>query len=192
MSNLKNETIKTLASLTRSFRRWTMLIAIVMATGIFSLNPTVAQAAQGPAVYATINGGGTAMMEGPVLLGTTVWGAGIKLYADGTASGVIHCIDLHDGTSPGNVWGEVTSWFIDSNGDLSLVVASGHIVFFGDGGRQDAGTFIVRVQTFGGRGVGHWTLDVPVVAVPDPHNPADWFEVCVETLTSGQIVIRYP
>ena len=192
MKNLMNEALKTLASLARSSKRWTMLFALVMATGIFSISPVVAQAAQGPAVYATINGGGTAEMQGPILLGITSWGGHITLYSDGTASGVIHCIDQHGGTSPGNVWGQVTSWFIDGNGDVSLVVASGHIVFFGGGGRQDSGTFIVRVQTFGGAGVGHWTLDVPVVVVPDPHNPADWLTVCVEILRSGQIVIRYP
>ena len=189
MKNLKIETLKHVATSVRSSKGMRLLTALLLAAAL--LIPRSA-AAKSPAVYATINGGGTAMMEGPVLLGITSWGAGITLYADGTASGIIHCIDLHGGTAPGNVWGEVTSWFIDGNGDLSLVVASGHIVFFGDGGRQDSGTFIVRVQTFGGAGVGHWTLDVPVVAVPDPQNPADWFTVCVELLTSGQIAIHYP
>jgi hypothetical protein len=188
MPNMKTEARKTMVKVVRSIVSLTMLFSLALTAGVITARPV---AAQGPALYATINGGGTAMMEGPILLGVTSWGAGIKLYADGTASGIIHCIDQHGGTSPGNVWGEVTSWFIDGNGDLSLVVASGLIVFFGDGGRQDAGTFIVRVQTFGGAGVGHWTLDVPVVAVPDPQNPADWFEVCNELLISGQIVIRY-
>ena len=190
MNNMKLEAFKTIRTMARTSRSWAMLFALVLAAGIFIPRPVAAKA--GPTVYATINGGGTAVMEGPVLLGITSWGAHITLYSDGTASGIIHCIDQHGGTAPGNVWGEVTSWFIDGNGDLSLVVASGHIVFFGDGGRQDSGAFIVRVQTFGGAGVGHWTLDVPVVAVPDPQNPADWFEVCNELLTSGQIVIHYP
>ena len=67
MQNLKNEALKTIVTIVRSSKRWTMLFALVMATGIFSISPAVAQAAQGPAVYATINGGGTAEMQGPIL-----------------------------------------------------------------------------------------------------------------------------
>jgi hypothetical protein len=44
--------------------------------------------------------------------------------------------------------------------------------------------FKVTIQRFGGAGVGHWTL-----AIPD--GAGGWFTVCFETLTSGQIVIRY-
>ena len=38
--------------------------------------------------------------------------------------------------------------------------------------------FTVKIQEFGGAGVGHWTLDVGGVVF------------CIETLDSGQIVLR--
>jgi hypothetical protein len=181
MKNLKNEARRTLAKVVRSIMSLTMLFTLVLTAGVLTAHPV---AAKGPALYATINGGGTAMMEGPVLLGTTVWGAGIKLYADGTASGEIHCIDLQGGTAPGNVWGKVTSWSTDTAGNIVLHVENGDIVFFPGGFHQDSGAFNVTVQAFGGAGVGHWTLDLP-------DGFGGWFTVCVETLTSGQIVIRY-
>jgi hypothetical protein len=39
--------------------------------------------------------------------------------------------------------------------------------------------FIVRIQQFGGAGVGRWTLEV------------NGFIYCYELLTSGQIVVRW-
>ena len=155
------------------------------ASGGLAAAATLAPPHAGPAtLVATINGGGTAEMQGPILFGNTVFGAGVKLYSDGTASGEIHCIDQHGGTAAGNVWGPVTSWSIDGNGVVSLTIASGTLVNFPGGHPQDVGTFIVRIQTFGGKGVGHWTLDVP-------NGSGGWLTVCVEILTSGQIAIRY-
>jgi len=182
MSNLKNEALKTVASLARSFKRLTMLFALVMAAGIFIPQPAAASAAK---VYAG-NGGGGAMMEGPVLLGSTVFGMGITLYSDGSATGILHCLDLHGATAPGNVWGPVTSWSRDSDGHIVLHVSNGQIVFFpGTGGRLAVGPFDVTIQSFGGAGVGHWTLAGPY------GDNGEWITVCVELLTSGQIVIRY-
>ena len=76
MQNLKNEALKTMAMIVRSIKGWTMLFALVLAAGIFSPQPVAASAAT---VYATINGGGGAVMEGPILLGNTVFGMGITL-----------------------------------------------------------------------------------------------------------------
>ena len=140
----------------------------------------------GPAtVVATINGGGTAEMQVPagLLAGTTSWGGHITLYSDGTAKGEFHCVDQMGSTAPGNVWGPVTSWSIDANGVVSLTVGSGKLVNFPGGHPQDSGTFIVRIQRYGGKGVGHWTLDVP-------DGLGGWLTVCDELLTSGQIVYR--
>jgi hypothetical protein len=136
-------------------------------------------------VVATINGGGTAEMQVPagLLAGTTSWGGHITLYSDGTAKGEFHCVDQMGSTAPGNVWGPVTSWSIDANGVVSLTVGSGKLVNFPGGHPQDSGTFIVRIQRYGGKGVGHWTLDVP-------DGLGGWLTVCDELLTSGQIVYR--
>lgn len=136
-------------------------------------------------VRATINGGGTAEMQVPagLLAGTTSFGGHITLYSDGTAKGEIHCVDQHGSTAPGNVWGQVTSWTME-DGVVSLVVSSAKLVTFGAGGPQDSGTFIVRIQSFGGKGVGHWTLDVP-------NGAGGWLTVCDELVTSGQILIRW-
>src|SRR5438309_57228 len=53
----------------------------------------------GPAtVVATINGGGTAVMQPPGLAqGTTAFGMGVKLLADGSATGHIDCVDQQHG-----------------------------------------------------------------------------------------------
>ena len=136
-------------------------------------------AAKTVTVVATINGGGTAAMQPPLAAGTTHWGAGIKLYSDGTASGSFDCVDQHGDAPgfPGNIWGHVTSWFIDGDGFVSLNVV-GKVVGFPGGHPQDV-AFIVRIQQFGGAGVGRWTLEV------------DGFIFCYELVTSGQIVIRY-
>src|SRR5712692_1363742 len=158
MKNLKNEALTTMATTVRFIQRWTMLFALVLTAGVLTSQPVAASAAT---VYATINGGGGAVMEGPILLGNTVWGAGITLYSDGTASGVIHCIDVHGATAPGNVWGPVTSWSRDGDGNIVLHVSNGQIVFFPGGFHQPSGPFDVTIQSFGGAGVGHWTLAVP-------------------------------
>jgi hypothetical protein len=47
------------------------------------------------------------------------------------------------------------------------------------GGHPVDVSFTVKIQQFGGAGVGHWTLEV------------GGFIFCYEILTSGQIVIRW-
>jgi hypothetical protein len=137
----------------------------------------------GPATaMATINGGGTADMEVPpgFLAGRTVFGMGIKLLSDGSATGEIHCIDLMGSDAPGNVFGKVTRWSKDAEtGLVTLTVESGKLVTLPDRQPpQPSGAFTVTIQTFGGAGVGHWTLE------------QDGLVLCSEILTSGQIVYR--
>jgi hypothetical protein len=163
----------------RSIKGLGMLFALVLAAVMLAPHPVAAQAAT---VWATINGGGTANMDDG--MGTSHWGAGVTLLSDGSATGSFDCVDQH-GDAPGyagNIWGHVTSWFIDTDGFVSLNV-TGKFVAIPGGHPQDV-VFVVKIQKFGGAGVGHWTL-----AVPD--GSGGWFTVCYETLTSGQIVIRY-
>jgi hypothetical protein len=129
-------------------------------------------------VVARINGGGTAEMQLPLAAGTTHWGAGATLYSDHTASGSFDCVDQHGDAPgfPGNIWGEVTSWRME--GTVVVLNVVGKTVSFPGGHPQDV-KFTVKIQQFGGAGVGRWTLEI------------DGFIYCYELLTSGQIVIRY-
>src|SRR5687768_10084373 len=106
--------------------------------------------------------------------GITHWGAGVTLYSDGTASGHIDCVDQQGGNFPGNIFGEVTSWRMEGTTVVLNVVGK----FVGHGGHPSAVSFTVKIQQFGGAGVGRWTLEV---------GP---FLFCVEVVTSGQIVYR--
>jgi hypothetical protein len=133
-------------------------------------------ASQGRTVVARISGGGTAEMQaGGLAQGITHWGAGVTLYADGTASGQIDCVDQQGGTFPGNIFGEVTSWSPDVGDGLVLNVVG---KFVGHGGHPQAVEFTVKIQQFGGAGVGRWTLEIGGAIF------------CVELVTSGQIRIR--
>ena len=154
-----------------------LIAAISLAVAMLALSQPAA--AEPATVVATINGGGTAEMQDPLPAGTTHWGAGIKLYSDGTARGSFDCVDQQGSAPgyPGNIWGHVTNWSMDGNGIVSLNVV-GKFVGFPGGHPQDV-TFIVRIQQFGGAGVGRWTLEV------------DGFIYCYELLTSGQIVVRW-
>jgi hypothetical protein len=136
-------------------------------------------AANRATVVATINGGGTADMQpGGLAQGRTAFGMGVKLLADGSATGHIDCVDQGGGKSnfPGNIFGEVTSWRME--GTVVVLNVDGKLVSFPGGHPQDI-SFTVKIQQFGGAGVGRWTLEVGGVIF------------CVELLTSGQIVIRW-
>ena len=142
--------------------------------------PTVTLASSSAAariatVVATINGGGTANMDDG--MGTTHWGGEIKLLSDGTATGNFDCVDQHGDAPgfPGNIWGEVTSWRME--GTVVVLNVVGKLVGFPGGHPQDV-TFTVKIQQFGGAGVGRWTLEI------------DGFIYCYELLTSGQIVYK--
>jgi hypothetical protein len=138
--------------------------------------------AAGPNVVATINGGGTSTMAevfGVPNPGSSVFGFTVKLMADGSATGHIMCIDQHGDAPgfPGVIFGDVVSWSGDLDGEITLNVAGGKFLPIPGGHPVETG-FIVKIQQFGGAGVGHWTLEV------------DGMIFCIETLDSGQIVLR--
>ena len=171
-------------------RRELLMATAIMASGLITAcsdttapknDPGVSPvAAQTATVVATINGGGTAEMESPPgpLAGSTAFGLGVELLSDGSATGHFDCVDQQGGTFPGNIFGEVTSWRME--GDVVVLNVIGKLVPI-PGGHPRARSFTVKIQQFGGAGVGHWTLE----------RTATGFIVCVEILTSGQIVIRY-
>jgi len=144
------------------------------------VGPTSA-ASHGRTVVARINGGGTAEMQEPLPAGTSVWGAGVTLYSDGTASGHFTCVDQYGDAPgfPGNIEGEVTSWSVEGTGVIVLNVIGKFRPI--PGGHPEAAAFTVRIQQFGGAGVGRWTLE----------DTASGFIFCYELLTSGQIAIRW-
>ena len=143
------------------------------------VGPTSA-ASHGRTVVARINGGGTAEMQDPLPAGTTHWGAGVTLYSDGTASGHFDCVDQHGDAPgfPGNIFGEAASW--SQEGTVIVLNVIGKLLPI-PGGHPEAASFTVRIQQFGGAGVGRWTLE----------DTASGFIFCYELLTSGQIAIRW-
>jgi len=137
--------------------------------------------ARGATVVATINGGGTAEMQLPGLAaGRTAFGMEVTLLADGSATGHVDCVDQHGDNLPGNIFGEVTSWRME--GEVVVLNVTGKLVRFPrlgvTGGHPVPVSFTLKIQQFGGAGVGHWTLEVGGTLF------------CVELLTSGQIVYR--
>jgi hypothetical protein len=137
-------------------------------------------------VVATIKGRGTAVMQMPgKFLGETVFSTGVKLLSDGSATGDFICIDVFgNSTGPGQISGQVTSWSTDPDGTIVLNVSGSFFPLLPPDGHPGASvplSFIVRIQKFGGKGVGHWTLQ----------NKAKTFLACIELLTSGKIVIVY-
>jgi hypothetical protein len=153
------------------------LFVVAVLTAVVFAFPATAKAAS---VVATINGGGTAIMDPNRsdfgLAGTTSFGIHATLYSDGTAKGHINCVDQVGSTAPGNIFGEVTSWEGSLDGSITLNVV-GKVVLFPGGHPQDV-AFSVTILHFGGAGVGQWTLF------------AFGGTACFETLLSGQIVMR--
>jgi len=140
-------------------------------------NPGVLTAvARGATVVATIHGGGTAEMQPPGLAaGRTAFGMEVTLLADGSATGHVDCVDQHGDNLPGNIFGEVTSWRME--GQVVVLNVTGKLIRF-PGGHPVPVSFTLKIQQFGGAGVGHWTLEVGGRLF------------CIELLTSGQIVYR--
>jgi hypothetical protein len=153
------------------------LFVVAVLTAVLFAYPATANAAS---VVATINGGGTAIMDPSKcdfgLAGTTSFGIHATLYSDGTAKGHINCVDQAGSTAPGNIFGEVTSWNENPDGTITLNVV-GKLVNFPGGHPLDV-TFSVTILQFEGAEVGQWTLSAFGVTV------------CFETLLSGQIVMR--
>lgn len=151
--------------------------AISLAVAMLASHPAVA-VANTVTVVATINGGGTALMtSGPGAGGKSLTSFGIHatLYSDGSARGHVTCVDQMGDTATGNIFGEVTRW---SQGPFGLnLFVTGKLVLI-PGGHPVLVDFPVTIQSFGGAGVGHWTLG-------DPASP-----FCIELVISGQIVKR--
>ncbi|MDQ2914447.1 MAG: hypothetical protein M3T56_14475 [Chloroflexota bacterium] len=135
-------------------------------------------------LVATINGSGRAVMDGvfpPLLQGTTTYFIHARLYSDGTAIGRFDCVDLAGSTAEGDFFGPITSWkMVDGRVTLS---GSGQLRMLNGDWFPDIGItafhYTIAIQRFGGKGVGHWTLDV-----------RDFGGViCSELLTSGRLVM---
>ena len=140
-------------------------------------------------VVAKINGGGTSVMTDlPAGMGTSSFGFQATLFSDGSATGHFDCVD-HMGDVPGypgNIFGEITSWTRNTDGTVNLQVTNGKVVIFPGGLVLGGLAFTVTIQSPGGAGVGHWTLDVP--GAPSPYNGGP---LCQELLVSGQIRVRW-
>jgi len=160
-----------------------LIAAISLAVAMLASQPVAANAAT---VVGRINGGGMAMMEDG--MGVSTFGFEATLFSDGSARGHFDCVDQMGDTPgyPGNIFGEITSWSRNpTTGAVSLYVTDGKLVSFPNGLVVPGGLpFTVTIQTFGGAGIGHWTLDVPGI-----HGPLG--PICVELLISGQIAARW-
>ncbi len=122
---------------------------------------------------ASINGGGTSTMAevfGIPNPGTSVFSFNARLMSDGSATGHIMCLDQHGDAPgfPGNIFGEVVSWSGDLDGEITLNVVGKFLPL--PGGHPTPAAFTVKIQQFGGAGVGHWTLEVDgvVFCIRDP------------------------
>ena len=152
--------------------RLAVLPLIVLAAALFVVSTAVA--APSVTVVAKINGGGTSVMTDlPAGMGVTSFGFQATLYSDFSATGHFDCVD-HVGDVPGypgNIFGAITGWSQNTDGTVNLEITDGKLVNFpasGGGGLVVPGglPFTVTIQTPGGPGVGHWTLDVPGVVSP--------------------------
>jgi len=156
----------------------TLVLTVLLAATMFASHPVAASAAS---VYATINGGGTALMGTPGhAVGVSSFGIHATLYVGGSAQGQFDCVDqMGDATGAGNIFGDITSWSQNTDGTVNLYVTNGKFVNI-PGGHPASTSFTITIQSYGGAGVGHWTLTL---------TPSG-FLVCYELVTSGQIVSR--
>ncbi len=165
-----------------------LLPAISLAVVMLASHPAAA-ATNAVTVVATVSGGGTANMTDVVAAGfkgVSSFSVEATLFSDGSAKGHFDCAD-HMGDPPGypgNVFGDITSWSQDGFG-LHLHVTKGSLVGHGSPLVRGGLAFTVTIQSFGGAGVGHWTLEGPGFVSPFNGGP-----ICQELVTSGQIVIR--
>jgi hypothetical protein len=161
---------------------------VLLAGALFVASP--AGASNPVTVVATVNGGGTAVMTDlPAGMGVSSFGFQATLFSDGSARGHFDCVD-HVGdvpTYPGNIFGEITSWTQNTDGTVNLHVTNGKLVVFPGGLVVPGGLpFTVTIQSPGGAGVGHWTLDVPGQVSQFNGGP-----ICQELMVSGQVFVRW-
>lgn len=158
-----------------------LLSALAVATLLVGalVGPAVAA---GPQAVATIHGGGTSTMAevfGIPNPGSSVFSFNATLMSDGSARGHVVCLDQQGDAPgfPGIIFGDVVSWSGDlAGGEITLNVVGKFLPL--PGGHPTPAAFAVKIQQFGGAGVGRWTLDIGGVVF------------CIETLDSGQIVLR--
>ena len=169
-------------------RRLVTFVAVIsLALAMLATQSVPANAAT---VVGRINGGGTSVMTDlPPGMGVTSFGFEATLFSDGSARGHFTCVDQVGDVPgyPGNIFGAITSWSRNRDGTVSLYVTDAKLVLVGSGLVVSGGLpFTVTIQTFGGAGVGRWTLDVP--GVPSRFNGGP---ICQELMTSGQVVARW-
>jgi hypothetical protein len=175
-------------------RLLTLLSAASLAMTMLVLSPAAASAATSghndedhqPSVVGTINGTGASdMLNLPPGMNKTTFVIHAKLFSDHTARGTFICVDLVGDplNYQAKIFGEFTSWSRTGDGPVSLIVADATIVAI-PGGPQFPPQLhkytTVTIQSFGGAGVGHWTMDVLT--------PNGTVRFCVELLTSGRLV----
>ncbi|GAC1634667.1 MAG: hypothetical protein NVS4B2_21570 [Chloroflexota bacterium] len=168
-----------------------LIVTVLLTLALFVSHPIVAHGAP-VSVVATINGGGTANMTDLVAAGfkgVSSFSMHATLYSDGSARGHFDCVD-HMGDAPGypgNVFGDITSWSRDPlTGYVTLHVTNGTLINIPGGPVATGIQFPVTIQSFGGAGVGHWTLGVP------GQSRFNGGPICQELLTSGQIRLSNP
>jgi hypothetical protein len=168
--------------------RLALVPLVLLAAALFVVSPAVA--AKPVTVVAKINGGGTSVMTDlPAGMGASSFGFEATLFSDGSATGHFACVDQVGDVPgyPGNIFGAITSWSQNADGTVNLQITDGKLVAF-PGGLVVPGDlpFTVTIQSPGGAGVGHWTLDVPGVVSPFNGGP-----ICQELMVSGQIIVRW-
>src|SRR6267378_5849733 len=139
-----------------------MMRKLVTFVAVISLAHAMLATQSVPASAATvvgrINGGGTSVMTDlPVGMGVTSFGFEATLFSDGTARGHFTCVDQMGDVPgyPGNIFGAITSWSLNSNGTVNLQVTDAKLVMFGSGLVVSGGLpFTVTIQAPGGPGVG--------------------------------------
>jgi len=147
------------------------------------------QQASASSVYlvANINGSGRATMDAASpIQGTTTYFIHARLYSDGTVVGRFDCVDLAGstfgvGSAAGDFFGPITRWAMLPGGEITLSGTGKLRPLGGDLDPTDY-PYTITIQKFGGAGVGHWTLNVPLFAP---------VAICSEILTSGRLVMAF-
>jgi hypothetical protein len=171
-----------------------LIPAISLAVAMLAAHPVAASTAV--TVVGTVSGGGTAVMTDVAAAGfggTSSFGFQATLFSDGSAIGHFDCVDHMNNPPgyPGNIFGDITSWSKDTAGLLHLSVTNGKLVGHGLPVVPSGLAFTVTIQSFGGAGVGHWTLDSTPPGQSGFVSPFNGGPICQELLISGRIVARW-
>ena len=160
-----------------------LLPAISLAVAMLGLNPAAAAASgpseDGPELVGTVNGHGAAIMGAPGIgRGLSTFDIHVQLFSDGSARGRVYCVDVAgDPTGSGIIFGPATSWTQDALGAVTLIVPNGTFTTLAGVTVPPVRYFTTTIQHFGGRGVGHWSMNFM-------HKPMPF---CWELVTKGHI-----